>query len=373
MNGGQTEEGRVTDDEDPGTPARLSRRRFLTAAGGAGAAAGAIAGGSAAFAFTDGPAWAAALSAPAKRAATPSPDASAEPTPISSGGGLSVAHCSVTAGLLAPLTPRLTDKVLYPTPAVPAQPGRLRRFELVAEDARYEVARDKFIDAWTFNGSIPGPTIRVTEGDAVEVRFTNRSSHYHTVHFHGIHAASADGLEPMVAPGGEFIYKFTAEPFGLFIYHCHVMPLDEHISRGLYGMLIIDPPRARPAAQELVMMMNGYDTAHKGDNDLYSVNGPAGYYVRYPIPISVGKPVRVYLANITEIDRINSFHLHANVFQQIPSVKALTPTNWDDTVMLCQGQRAILEFTYPEAGRYMFHAHQSEFAQKGWSGFFEAT
>jgi manganese oxidase len=338
-------------DASPGEARPLSRRAFIGSATLAGLAASAAGAG---LALRQGHSH--------EQVATPA--AAAQP------GGLATAHCVLNAATLAPDQAGLTDALLYPPPPQPAQQGRLRHFELTVRRQDVAVARDKTLHAWAFNGSVPGPLLRVTEGDTVEVVFHNRTTMPHTVHFHGIHPAAVDGVDPVVAPGADFTYRFTAKPFGLFVYHCHMAPLETHVNQGMYGVLVIDPPTPRPGAQELVMLMNGYDLQGKGDNQLYSVNGIAGYYARHPIPLDVGRPVRVYLANMTEFDPINSFHLHANVFAQVPSVRALQPLQWDDTVMLCQGQRAILEFEYASPGSYMFHAHQSEIAEKGWSGFF---
>jgi FtsP/CotA-like multicopper oxidase with cupredoxin domain len=110
----------------------------------------------------------------------------------------------------------------------------LREYELVAADREIEVAPGVFFPAWTYNGSVPGPTIRCTEGDRVRVRFVNGGSHPHTIHFHGIHAADMDGVFEIVEPGGSFVYEFDAEPFGLHLYHCHAIPLKRHIHKGLY-------------------------------------------------------------------------------------------------------------------------------------------
>jgi FtsP/CotA-like multicopper oxidase with cupredoxin domain len=88
------------------------------------------------------------------------------------------------------------------------------------------------------------------------------------------------------------------------------------------------------------------------------------------------KPVRIYLVNVVEFDPINSLHLHANFFDYYDHGTTLTPTlRTVDTVMLCQGQRGIVEFTFKEhdPGLYMFHAHQSEFAELGWMGMFNVT
>ncbi|HEU5049415.1 MAG TPA: multicopper oxidase domain-containing protein, partial [Gemmatimonadales bacterium] len=96
----------------------------------------------------------------------------------------------------------------------------LREYELVAEDREIEVAPGVFYPAWTYNGQVPGPTIRCTEGDRIRVRFRNQGSHPHSVHFHGIHPANMDGAFEMVPPGGSYTYEFDAEPAGLQLYHC---------------------------------------------------------------------------------------------------------------------------------------------------------
>jgi manganese oxidase len=88
------------------------------------------------------------------------------------------------------------------------------------------------------------------------------------------------------------------------------------------------------------------------------------------------RPVRVYLINITEFDPINSFHLHANFFDFYDHGTTLTPTQKTvDTIMMCQAQRGILEFSFEafEPGKFMFHAHQSEFAELGWMSFFDVA
>ena len=227
-----------------------------------------------------------------------------------------------------------------------------------------------FFPAWTYNGTVPGPIIRATEGDLLRVRFRNGGSHPHTIHFHGIHPANMDGVFEIVGSGQEFTYEFEARPAGFHVYHCHSTPLKKHIHKGLYGAFIIDPAEPREPAKELVMVMNGYDTDGDGGNNFYTVNGRSFYYARYPIQVKRGELVRIYLANLTEFDLINSFHLHGDFFHYQPTG---TGDNWEytDTVMQCQGQRGVLEIRFANTGNFMFHAHQSEFAELGWMGFFE--
>jgi FtsP/CotA-like multicopper oxidase with cupredoxin domain len=141
----------------------------------------------------------------------------------------------------------------------------------------------------------------------------------------------------------------------------------------LYGVYIVDPREPRPEAHELVMTMNGFDTNFDGDNEVYAVNTVAFHYMHNPIEVPVGKLVRVYLANLTEFDLINSFHLHSAFFDVFRTGTRPMTEEFTDTVMLCQAERVVLEFTLRYPGRYMFHAHQAEFAELGWMGIIQAT
>jgi FtsP/CotA-like multicopper oxidase with cupredoxin domain len=264
------------------------------------------------------------------------------------------------------------DALLYPSPALAHQPGRIREYSLTATDVDLEIAPDVFFPAWVYNGSAPGPVIRATEGDRLRVRFVNAGSHPHTIHFHGIHPANMDGVFEIVEPGGNLTYEFDARPAGFHLYHCHATPLKKHIAKGLYGAFIVDPKEPRPPARELVMVMNGFDTDGDGANNFYTVNGRSFYYARYPIRVKRSELVRIYLANLTEFDLVNSFHLHADFFRYQPTG---TGEHWEytDTVMQCQGQRGVIEIEFAGTGLHMFHAHQSEFAELGWMGYFDVV
>lgn len=247
-----------------------------------------------------------------------------------------------------------------------------REFTLIASDSELkEVSPGVFYNVWTYNGTIPGPTIRATEGDIIQINFINNGSKPHSIHTHGIHEAEMDGVFEMIGPKGQFTYEFTAEPYGVFPYHCHMTPLEEHITHGLYGVMIIDPKTPRPEADEMVMIMNGYDTDFDTENNFYTVNGIPYYYMHNPIQINKNEPVRVYLANMLEFDPINNFHLHANMFYYYPSGTSQIPVELNDIITMSQGERGILEFSYKFPGNYMFHAHKTEFAEKGWMGVFQ--
>jgi manganese oxidase len=268
--------------------------------------------------------------------------------------------------------PHDLDALLYPPPPQRHRPGRVREHTLTAQEREIEIAPGVFFPAWTYNGTVPGPIVRATEDDLLRVRFVNGSSHPHTIHFHGIHPANMDGVFEVVEKGGEFTYEFPARPAGFHLYHCHATPLKKHIHKGLYGAFIIDPKEPRPPAQELVFVMNGYDTDADGGNNFYTVNGRSFYYAKYPIRVRRSQLVRVYLANLTEFDLVNSLHLHGDFFRHQPTG---TGEHWEytDTVMQCQGQRGVLEIEFANTGLFMFHAHQSEFAELGWMGYFNVV
>ncbi len=290
----------------------------------------------------------------------------------------------------------LTD---WETGSVEALPdGRnLRTFEIVAEDKEIEIAPGVYYPAWTFNGRVPGPALRAKEGDRIRINFRNFGSHPHSMHFHGIHSARMDGVNGtagMVSPGEQFTYEFDAKPFGCHLYHCHALPLKRHMAKGMYGAFVIDPDpdrhiehvdvaRSRLTGtpendhwQEMVMVMNAFDTNFDEENEFYAANTVAFAYMKKPIRIEKNRPVRIYLINTVEFDPINSFHLHGNFFDYYNQGTTLTPTlKTVDVIVQCQAERGIIEFSFAdhEPGLYMFHAHQAEFTELGWMANFDVV
>jgi manganese oxidase len=284
-----------------------------------------------------------------------------------------------------------------------------RQFTLIAEENHtipISTIGHKF-HAWTYNGTVPGPTMRMTQGDHIQITLINSkdSKHDHSIHMHSIHAGLMDGVpgasgaSGMVKPGQNFTYTFIAQPFGLYPYHCHVDPVEDHVNRGLYGMIIIDPPQPRKPMHEMAMLMNGYDMnyTHEGGsfalpkldirdpthlinnglpdrhNDIYTVNGEGFVYRDHPIHLIQGQWYRIYLTNMLDFDLVNSFHLHGMMFNYFPAGTSTKPDYSNDIVTQTLADRGILEFQAGFPGIYMFHAHQSEFTGKGWMGYFNVT
>ncbi|MFP5331857.1 MAG: multicopper oxidase domain-containing protein, partial [Acidimicrobiia bacterium] len=227
------------------------------------------------------------------------------------------------------------DQVTFPTPEWRTE------YEFDLTEGRIEVGAGAHVDAWMYGGTVPGPLIRAREGDRVRIRLRNRTAHPHSLHLHGRHAPTMDGWEP-IPPGGEFVYEIVAGPAGLHPYHCHTAPLAEHIRRGLYGMMIVDPPAGRSPAVEVALLLSGFTVAEH-HNAVVAWNGIASFYERHPIKVSAGEPIRVYLVNMVEGEPVASFHLHSQTFGVIPAGMGSDPVWHSDVVMLSQAERAILE------------------------------
>jgi manganese oxidase len=295
----------------------------------------------------------------------------------------------------------------------------IREFTLIIEENQNITISNAghYFDAWTFNGTVPGPTMRMTEGDLVRINVINSKDNQrtHSLHMHSIHTAEMDGVAApvssnshgnnissgdvyesgMILPGKSFTYEFVAQPYGVYPYHCHVNPVADHINRGLYGMMIIDPREPREKMVEMAMTLNGYDMDYdlegivappsmaeirgeeereeeeERDNEIYTVNGKAFDYMDNPIPLNAGEKYRIYLLNMVEFDLINSFHLHGDMISYIPGGTQYEATQVNDVIELGQANRGIMEFDYDNPGRYMFHAHVQEFTDLGWMGLFD--
>ena len=172
----------------------------------------------------------------------------------------------------------------------------LREYKIVSLNKNIEVIPGIEFSAWTYNGRIPGPTIRATEGDRIRIHFSNGSNHPHSMHFHGFH------------PGRWMVYQAragwtrrTRRRFDVRV-RCGTVrsaslslsrfPLARHIAKGLYGAFIVDPKEGRPPVdREMVMVMNGIDVDFDDANDFYAVNGIPFHYQNHPIQIRVGEQI----------------------------------------------------------------------------------
>jgi plastocyanin len=236
-----------------------------------------------------------------------------------------------------------------------------REFTLIAQDADLQIAPGEIVRAWTFNGTIPGPTLRYTEGDNVTIHFINKTPLAHTVHFHGNHDELNDGVNPQILPGQNYTYNFIADPAGAFMYHCHAYPTSLHIRMGMYGAIIVDPKDSTvlKPAREFALVLSEFDPKNQ-DNFVakyYPVNGYADQYMdENALQVRQNELVRLYVINIgTTIPY--SFHLHSTIFKVYQSgLVSNTPID-AQTIELGPGNAAIVEASWKSPGTYMFHSH----------------
>ena len=305
----------------------------------------------------------------------------------------------------------------------------IRQFTLIVQEhQRIPISyQGQIFDGWTYNGTIPGPTIRVTEGDLVRIRVINSydNLHPHSFHVQSINNAKVDAVSTggnpggAISPGHSFTYEFVAQSYGVYPYSCHVDPVADSINRGLYGMMIIDPKKPRPHMTEMVMMLNGYDMNYEQeantslppasqfpinqqndtgsnmtqmsftslpsikekeierpqdkerDNEIYSVNGKAFDYVKHPIMLQTGKLYRIYVANMLEFDSVNSFQIDGTMFDYYTAGTDETSDYKTDIITMSHGDRGIMEFMYGSPGTYLFQSSQTEYTDLGWMGLFD--
>lgn len=249
---------------------------------------------------------------------------------------------------------------------------RVREYHLEANSHTIHLNGAIEYVSWNINARVPAPTLRATEGDRLRIIFHNADGHSHSLHFHGIHPAEMDGIKP-VRHDKTFIYEFEANPYGVHLYHCHVAPVTRHVGKGLYGLLIIDPAKGRPPADELVLVMGGYDINNDEKNELYAFNGIPNVFRDRPIPIVQNQLIRLYVLNMIEFDPVVTFHTHANFFRVYRTGRTLMPFEDTDVITMGTAERHILEFSYPFTGKYMFHPHQDAIAEHGCMGLFDVV
>jgi FtsP/CotA-like multicopper oxidase with cupredoxin domain len=234
-----------------------------------------------------------------------------------------------------------------------------RLITLVAQDVEIEIAPGKTIKMWTFNGTVPAPPLRFTEGENVSIKFINKTPIPHTIHFHGNHDDKNDGVFPQIMPNESYTYNITAVPAGALMYHCHAYPTSLHIRMGMYGALIIDPKdKPLEPAREFVMVMSEYDSKDimKFEAEYYPINGYADQYITNPLEVNHGELVRMYVINIgTTIPY--QFHLHSTTFKAYPSGLLSNEPIDAQTYPVGPGDAAIIEARWKYPGTYLFHSH----------------
>ncbi|MGE7270161.1 multicopper oxidase family protein [Brevibacillus panacihumi] len=172
----------------------------------------------------------------------------------------------------------LTTLKLRKLPALPETDaikptGNVKEYKLEAKPARWELVSGVQTDAYTFNGTVPGPTIRAKEGDTIRVILKNSLSEETSIHWHGLHIPNnMDGVpsftQHAVKPGESFTYEFLANHAGTYMYHSHFNSIPQ-IDKGLYGLLVIDPQNKGTLKhdREYTMLFGGWNVPNRSEGN----------------------------------------------------------------------------------------------------------
>lgn len=232
-------------------------------------------------------------------------------------------------------------------------------YTLIAQDAEIEVSPGVRSIVWTYNGTVPAPTLRFTEGDDVTVKFVNKTPYAHTIHFHGTHDSANDGVFPQIMPGEEYTYHFVAQESGLFMYHCHAFPTSEHVRMGMFGAMIIDPAiRPMEPAREYFFTLSEFDPNNPLEyfTKYYMINGYANQYMDNPIQVVKGELTRFYVIGVGGVLQ-SPFHVHSTIVKVYPSGILWNEPYFAQTHLIGNGDTAIVEAKWEKPGTYLFHVH----------------
>lgn len=257
----------------------------------------------------------------------------------------------------------------------PVGSGHVKTIRLIAEVKPWTVAPGITVDAWTYNGTVPGPTIHVRQGDRVRVIFTNHLPEPSTIHWHGLDVpADMDGVPGMsqqpVAPGDTFVYEFTATDPGTYIYHTHYDDFFQ-LDSGLYGAFIVDP--AKPSKdhydRDYLMLLSSW-RIHSTAENYFSIDGKS-YPLTKPFMVRSGDRVRLRTINISGTE-FHTMHLHGHRFQVVAiDGQDVTPAQRQTmvTVNIGPGETRDLAFTAnAQPGTWMVHCHVADHMMNGGVG-----
>ena len=278
--------------------------------------------------------------------------------------------------------PALMATLFTASPALTAQ----RNFTIPVQEKVLDIGSGLKYDAWTYGGTVPGPVLRVRQGDRVHIHLINDMEIAHGIDIHAAQIAPSKHFAPI--PGKtDLSYDFDAEVPGAFMYHCSAPPMVTHIANGMYGMMIVEPKDGWPKAHEVTIEQGEYygdpddnglvagDSKRMMDErpDFVVFNGVIEKYADHPISIKVGELVRIFFVNAGP-NRTSDFHVVGTIFSSV--YRSGNPANAFHGVQSFEvgpGDGAIFEFRVHEAGDYPFLDHAIARAYKGAIGIFRAT
>jgi nitrite reductase (NO-forming) len=239
-------------------------------------------------------------------------------------------------------------------------------------------------DFWTFNGSVPGPMVRVRQGDTVELTLKNAptSAVTHSINIHAAHAPGGGSVDTQVAPGDDSTIRFQALNPGIYVYHCMTPPVDQHVTNGMYGLVVVEPPGGLPKVDREWYVMEGEfyvhsdaavpgvratDLAKLRDErpDYVVFNGSVGALSgEHALRAHVGEQIRIFFGmGGPNLD--SSLHVVGGLFDRVYPEGASEFLTNVQTTLVPPGGATLVELTIPTPGHYMIEDHHISRLQKG--------
>jgi nitrite reductase (NO-forming) len=261
-------------------------------------------------------------------------------------------------------------------PAAPS--GSSVNLSLTIKEAVISIAPNVAYHAWTFNGTVPGPVLRVRQGQTVNFTLINDGTMGHSIDFHA--AQVPPNLDyRVIPPKGSISFSFTPQYPGVFMYHCGASPVMDHIANGMYGAIIVDPASGWSPAQEYVLVQSEFYT-HQNADGSYSLdetkmmmqqpdevvfNGYVAQYVATPLTAQPGQKIRIFVVNAGP-SGFSAFHVIGAIFSDYyPDGNPANHLVGNQTITIPPGGGAVVELTIPEAGKYNFVTHSFAAAMSG--------
>src|SRR5262245_24621885 len=295
-------------------------------------------------------------------------------------------------GPVAALPPSVSiarDPTDLPGP-LPAGPPRTVSIELEAVELVGKLANETTYHYWTFNGKVPGPFLRVAVGDTVQLTFKNRetSRMIHSVDLHAVTGPGGGAVMTQTPPGETKAFRFKALNPGLYVYHCATPMVANHITSGMYGLILVEPVGGLPKVDREFYVMQGelYTDRPYGQrgHDEFSVdkllaeraeyfvfNGAVGALTtEHPMKAKVGETVRIFFG-VGGPNATSSFHVIGEIFDRVYDQAAVGSPGLANvqTTTVPAGGATIVEFKLEVPGRYILVDHALSRLERGLAGF----
>ena len=302
------------------------------------------------------------------------------------------AQTSTPAPAKSPVNLPALPNPTEPPPIQRTEPA-LVRVELEVKELDARMDEGAGYRYWTFNGSVPSPFLRVREGDTVELTLKNPTGNTfpHNIDLHAVNGPGGGATLTNVAPGQEATFRFKAMNPGIYIYHCAMAPVPHHISKGMYGLILVEPEGGMPKVDKEFYVVQGdiYIDGQRGEKgmqadslaklidekpDFVVFNGSVGALTgENALKANVGDTVRIYFGvggpNIT-----SSFHVIGEIFDRVYPEGALNdPHRNVQSTLVPAGGATIVEFKIDAPGTYLLVDHSLSRLFKGAVGQIVAT